>query len=156
MRQFRVRNTARAVVCKNGKLLIMERWRRDSSGKMLHYYSIPGGGIEEGETGEQTVVRELREETGVVVRPIRLLIDQKQPDGCRHYYYWCEHISGEPTLQSSSEEAIAQNENNIFEPKWVPLKDVLPESVHFEYAPFVEYLPSIVKNNGFMPVNKAR
>lgn len=155
MSTIRIRNTARAVVYKDGAMLIMERWRRNSSGEMLHYYSIPGGGIEKNETGEQAVARELLEETGVVVRPIRLLVDQKQPDGCRHYYYWCEYISGEPTLQAASEEAAAQSKDNIFEPKWMPLQNVVPEAVHFEYAPFVEYLPSIVQNNGFMPVNAA-
>jgi 8-oxo-dGTP diphosphatase len=151
MSEKRVRNTARAVVHKDGKVLIMERWRRDKAGELLHYYSIPGGGIEPGETGEQAVVREMHEEMNIVVEPIRLIADYEQPDGCHHFYYWCEFVSGEPQLRSDSEEAIAQNSDNRYKPQWIATEQVNAESVHFEYASFARHLAEVIKNNGFMP-----
>lgn len=144
------RVTSRAVVYKDGKLLIMERWFRDKTGVLHHYYSIPGGGVEEGESGEQAVVRELMEEMSIEVNPTRLVTEQLQPDGCHHHYYWCEYISGEPSLQTDSEEALKQNPDNRFEPKWIPAEEVTPENVHFEYASFVIHLPEVIKNGGFM------
>jgi ADP-ribose pyrophosphatase YjhB (NUDIX family) len=39
------------------------------------YWNVPGGGLEPGETEEQAVVREVKEETNMDVRIKRLLID---------------------------------------------------------------------------------
>ncbi len=64
------RSRSVAIVVRNGKIL-MERvfyFGRE-------FYTVPGGGIEEGETPEQAVLRELKEECGVdgvIVRPLAL------------------------------------------------------------------------------------
>lgn len=41
--------------------------------KKLNYYTLPGGGIDAGEIGEQAVVRECKEETGYTVKIISSL-----------------------------------------------------------------------------------
>ncbi|MBF6194160.1 NUDIX domain-containing protein [Nocardia sp. CDC186] len=53
---------------------------QDAEGRILmihrtdnNKYSIPGGGMEVGETVADAVVREVAEETGILVRPIALL-----------------------------------------------------------------------------------
>jgi 8-oxo-dGTP diphosphatase len=48
-----------------GRLLLIKRAHEPGKG----LWSIPGGRIEPGETDEQAVIREVREETGLVVRP---------------------------------------------------------------------------------------
>jgi len=55
-RQF-TRITARAIVIKNDKILLMYTNRYED-------YSLPGGGVDEGESIEQGLIRELNEETG--------------------------------------------------------------------------------------------
>ena len=43
--------------------------RRDDNGK----WGLPGGGVEPGESVTVAIVREVREETGLEVRPVRLI-----------------------------------------------------------------------------------
>ena len=52
-----------AVIIKDGKILLEKRKNDPGKGK----WSIPGGLVELGESVEQTVIREVREETGLEV-----------------------------------------------------------------------------------------
>lgn len=54
------RPSVRGIVIKNGNIAMMHSLKYD-------YYKLPGGGIETGETYEETLVREVREESGLVV-----------------------------------------------------------------------------------------
>ena len=65
---------------------------------------IPGGGVEEGETLRQAVVREAQEETGMKVEPIKILcknfyLRNMQFNGIKfsskrvEYYYLCKKIA---------------------------------------------------------------
>ena len=112
------RNTARGIVIHDGKILLMERWRGD-----LHYFSIPGGGIEEGEQPDRTVKREIAEETTVSVDVIKHVITMR--DGHHeHQIFICKYLEGEPELPSDSQEAVNQTPNNRFRPLWVNLDEL--------------------------------
>lgn len=52
-----------AIIIQNGKILLEKRKNDPGRGK----WSIPGGIVELGESLEQTVIREVQEETGLVV-----------------------------------------------------------------------------------------
>jgi 8-oxo-dGTP pyrophosphatase MutT (NUDIX family) len=130
----RPRHTARALVIRGDNLLLMERWRDG-----LHYFSIPGGGIEPGETAEQTAVRELAEETGCVVRPARLLYILRLADQTEHSIFLADYVSGEPQLPADSPEALEGNSKNRFKPRWVPL-DQLADKDFLVWAPVRDQL----------------
>ena len=53
----------------HGRLLLIRRGHAPSAG----LWSVPGGRMEPGESEREAVVRELLEETGLVVRPVRPL-----------------------------------------------------------------------------------
>ena len=56
------RESSRGIIVENGKLLAMFRRRINNKNEKIEYYVIPGGGIENGETKEETFIRELNEE----------------------------------------------------------------------------------------------
>ncbi len=123
--------TTRGIVIRDGKMLVFERWRRNSVGKALHYFSIPGGRLEGGETPEEAVIRELKEEMTIDVDAKRLLYRQ-QTDTYIHNYFLCSIVSGEPIFNLESEEASRSFFLNRYEVKWLPMNEVLKS--HFPPA----------------------
>ncbi len=55
-----IRNSARSIVIKNQKVAMVHSLKYD-------YYKFPGGGIEDGENPLDAMIRETREEAGLVV-----------------------------------------------------------------------------------------
>jgi len=114
-------------VIRNKQLLVMHRIKNGQE-----YYVIPGGHRRRGETGEETVIREVREETGIMIKNPKLVFefDNHLSNGV-HYYYLCEWVSGEKP-QVLGEEKDADPSVNFYEPVWVDLKkaeklDILPQ-----------------------------
>ena len=68
-----------AVITDGGQILLIRRGHEPEAGR----WSLPGGRIEAGETDQQALVREVREETGLEVTPGRLIgaVDRPRPDG---------------------------------------------------------------------------
>ncbi|WP_010477302.1 NUDIX domain-containing protein [Thermococcus zilligii] len=61
--------TVDAVIIYNNGIVLIKRKNEPFKG----HYALPGGFVEYGETVEQAVVREAREETGLNIRPIKLV-----------------------------------------------------------------------------------
>jgi 8-oxo-dGTP diphosphatase len=61
-------------------------------------YVFPGGTAEEGEALEAAVIREMQEETGYVVSPVKEISSRIHPKtGKEMTYYHCEVLSGAET-----------------------------------------------------------
>ena len=58
-----------AAIFRDGRVLIVRRARPPAHG----LYTLPGGGVELGETLEQAVIREVREETALDIAPVELV-----------------------------------------------------------------------------------
>jgi len=60
---------ADAVILDGGKILLVKRGREPEKGK----WAVPGGHMERDETAEEACVREVKEETGLEVRIVKLI-----------------------------------------------------------------------------------
>jgi 8-oxo-dGTP pyrophosphatase MutT (NUDIX family) len=107
------------IVLRGAKVLVMFRRKEGRE-----YYTFPGGGVEDGESVEQAVIRELGEETTVVAEAERLLYHHIIDDGSEQYFYLCRYVSGEPSIHPGSPEAERMKAGNYYDPRWVPLVDL--------------------------------
>lgn len=111
-----------AVVIKDNNVLLMHRINQGKE-----YYVFPGGGVEDNETIEKAVIRELREETSIEIKINKLLYhhhiigDLNDSD---QYFYLCDHISGTPALSESNELEENRKGTDFYEPLWYPIKDL--------------------------------
>ena len=129
----RLRRAAAAAVTfdAQGRILLH---RRTDNGR----WGLPGGTIETGETAEQAIVREVKEETGYEVRVIRLIgiysdpqhTTMTYPDGNTVAYvsllFECGVIGGSASLSDESSAV------DWFSP------DALPEPFHTGHLPRVQ------------------
>jgi ADP-ribose pyrophosphatase YjhB (NUDIX family) len=107
-----------AVVFLGHSVLLVRRKNEPSKGM----WSLPGGVVELGERVEEALVREVEEETGIVIRPKRLLtvFDSMVSDDqgmTRYHYVLCEYLC-EPL-----DVAICAS-SDVSESAWVPLKEL--------------------------------
>ncbi len=139
--------TARAIIIQDDKMLAFYRRKQNrETGNWIEYFSIPGGEIDEGETPEQAVIRELKEEMGVTIEPIRLVAHDGS-NGFEHYVFSARIISGEPVFMSDSQEAVDyQNKFNTYQVVWVHVKSLNKENLNF-YAPFYDQIIECATEN---------
>ena len=90
-----------AVVVHQGRLLLIRRGKEPAIGE----WAIPGGRVELGETMREAATRETMEETGISIRPGKLVyyFETIQPDAdgrIRFHYtifdFMAEYLSGKP------------------------------------------------------------
>ncbi len=113
--------TNMVMVYKNGKILVINRKKSDWPG-----LSFPGGHVEEGESIEESVYREIKEETGLTLKSVKLcaIKEWKREENNRYlgFLYKSDDFEGE--VHSSKE-------GEIF---WIDKKDInkYPLSEDFE------------------------
>lgn len=75
-----------AVIVDGGRVLLVRR----GTEPLKDHWSLPGGALELGESLTEGVVREVREETGLIVQPAELieLLDRIHRDGDRIRYHY--------------------------------------------------------------------
>ena len=111
-RTERVELTTLCMVCRGEELLLQNRVKTDWRG-----YCFPGGHVEPGESVVDSVIREMKEETGLTVYKPRLCgIKQFPIDGGRYLVFFFRTDTFEGELRSSEEGKV----------EWVHRKD-LPE-----------------------------
>lgn len=115
------RVSSRAIIIDDNKLLTMFRRKIKSDGTVKEYYVIPGGGLEEGETLEENVIRELKEEFNVDIEVVKFLGTEEYDDTIANYFL-CKIVSG--TLKLGGEELERMTSENYYEIRYIDLNDI--------------------------------
>ena len=134
------RNSAKAVIVYNGRILLNR-----CESRFGEYYTLPGGGQKDGETLPDTVRREVLEETGYSVTPMRMSgIYERVSDGreeglCHKIYYVF-------LCRLDSIETVTPIEIDRFQidSEWVPLREVsarnlFPRAIRDNIPSFIGY-----------------
>jgi 8-oxo-dGTP diphosphatase len=99
-----------AAIVRNGKVLVVRRARSPA----LNLYTLPGGGVELGESLAEAAVREAREETSLSIEVIALaghrevIARDAQGQIERHFVILCfaaRWLAGEPILSEELDDA---------------------------------------------------
>lgn len=113
------RNSARSIILRDGKIAMIHSLKYD-------YYKFPGGGIEPGEDPVKAMIRETREEAGLVVtessvQPYGYVHRAQRSDRDRlevfvqdNYYFLCD---AEPDVVSQKLDGYEAKEQ--YTPEWV-------------------------------------
>ena len=109
------------VVMQDGRLLVV-RHLNHLTGRA--YWWLPGGGLNAGETPQDCVIREIREETHLEVNIERLLLETHDPSRKytyeRYVTYLCNPIGGELAPGSEHESSVMHSITGLV---WYPLWD---------------------------------
>ncbi|WP_371171311.1 NUDIX hydrolase [Aliiroseovarius sp. 2305UL8-7] len=126
---------ALAVVVRDGRVLLVKRRNQPEAGS----WGFPGGHVDFGETTMQAAVRELREETSVLGRPVCHLtnvemIDRDHEGFIRFHFLLaavkCDYLSGKPIAQ-----------DDVSAARWWVVSDVINGKV--ECSKHVDLVTSI-------------
>ena len=119
---LRFRPGAYGILFRDDSVLLSRQWEDG--------WDFPGGGVEIGETILEALVREYKEETGLLVGPVKIIhvedhffqpkFDQKQHWQSIAIYYLCKYISGE----ISTEGFVEYEKKYMQEAQWIPIKDI--------------------------------
>ena len=109
----------RGIIFKNGQLVVMERWKNDQ-----HFFVFPGGHLEKNETPEDCVKREILEEFGIVIEPVRLLYTYCFNENEHQGFFLCKWTKGK-IHKTDAEEYNGQHDyNGKYSPTTIPLNQI--------------------------------
>ena len=105
------------LIRKNGKYLLTRR--SDKNDFMSGYWDIPGGTIEFGEKLEQGLKREIKEESNIKIKPVRIIAAYtnhwpRYKRQVTQLTYLCDYVSGQVKL----------NPQEHSEYVWIKKKDI--------------------------------
>lgn len=114
-----------AAVLKGSRLLMVRQTYRGET-----FWTFPGGTVEPGETPEEAAVREVKEETGLAIRVVRLLSRRPRSGGPGTYHCYLGTVQGGAL-------GLEDNPGELHELRWFELEQVMD---HPEVAPFATEL----------------
>ena len=106
------------------------------------FYSIPGGGIEEGETPEQTAIRELKEECGldgVIIRKLAEVYNHERTE----YSFWVSVPKEQEAIKGYDPEEPMDAQPNK-EVRWMNLSEMSEKDRAFMWRYGLLEIPIVI------------
>lgn len=110
--------TTAGVIMRGSEIMFVKRKKEP----FKNWWDLPGGFLDERETPEHCIIREMKEETGLVVKPLRVLgfkNDQYQDQRVLGCFFLCKIVSGKEIAGDDAAEI-----------RWFD-KNALPKNVAF-------------------------
>ncbi len=136
--ELKWRPSCYGIVIYDNKILLTKQYGK---------YELPGGGVDLGEAPEETVIREIKEETGIdatnpkLVKHATTFFTHHEPDGTHHkqsliLFFMCDYIGGELSLDGLMEDEKSSVEMG----EWVPVGDLdsAPAGSTFDWKSIVK------------------
>ena len=110
-----IRYASRAVIIKDQTILLSYEKGKD-------LWMLPGGGMEDDEVASDTAIREVREETGHIIKPSEIVVevDECYEDYKYVTYYFFGEVVGKTNTSLTEGEKIEG-----LEPRWITLEEAL-------------------------------
>jgi len=127
-----------AVILKDSRILVLRQYNYK---RQEEYWMLPGGGLEDGETEAEGIIREIKEETNLDIEIKEILFDE--PGNGKDVYqryvtFLCEAIPG--SVETIGSETVSYRK--ILELVWVSLSD---EKQWNDYILNEQFYPSMKK-----------
>lgn len=133
-----MKETVRAIIVKDNRLLVFFR-RKLKDNKYVTYYAIPGGHVEDNESYEETVIRELKEEMNLDIELVKYL-GKLEAYNQIEYYYNAKIIGGE--LMFGGEELERNNYDNYYEIRWIDIEEAINSNITAK-----EFIKKVLEGN---------
>lgn len=136
--------SVRGIVNYNDKIVLIHRIKTKDDGTVRDYYVTPGGKIEENESHEEALSREIKEELGIEIeiKDLCLELDDRDYNDSFQYFYNCNYKAGELGTGDGPEFTDKENYNGVFEIVLVDKKEISKLNL------VPEKIKEILVNNG--------
>src|SRR3990167_8622320 len=118
-----MKERVRAIIIQAGKVLLIKRVKTEET-----YWVLPGGGVETGESHDDAIKRECKEELGLNVHVNSLFLKKlsKKPEtkGQVEIFYFCEIAGGKLGTGQGPEFQRDTHYVGRYEPQWVNLSQI--------------------------------
>lgn len=112
--------SSRGIIVEGEYLYTMFR-RKIENGIIKEYYVIPGGKVESGESLEETLIRELKEEFNVDIDILEYIGKNEDENSIAHFYK-CNIKLGIPVLGGEEKERCSKD--NYYEIRKIKIADI--------------------------------
>ena len=122
----KARTACRGIVTDGGRILLVCE-------PGIEEYMIPGGGLEKGESDNECCVREIAEETGVLVEPSDCLLEIDEYYGNDKFvnkYFLCRPVGTTEMHLTEAEQKLGM------EPRWLSISEA--QSIFSNYQSYAE------------------
>ena len=136
--------SVRGIVNYNDKIVLIHRIKTKDDGTVRDYYVTPGGKIEENESHEEALRREIKGELGseIEIRGLCLELDDRDYNDSFQYFYNCNYKAGELGTGDGPEFTDKENYKGVFEIVLVDKKEISKLNL------VPEKIKEILVNNG--------
>lgn len=113
--------TVLALIQRNGAFLSLQRSKGKDDGVV---WSFPSGKVEDGETEEQALVREVQEETSIICTPTKRLGERILPNNNVLVYWLADYVEGTPTDPANKETSLVAFRTTAELLKLIPIERI--------------------------------